>query len=61
MEVIDILRIIATVMLWAVMPFQWWSIILCRRSTKRNEQKYEELNGIIETYERKIAELDGDK
>ena len=58
MGVIDVLRIIATVMLWAVMPFQWWSIYLCHKSIKRHEQRCEELNGLIETYKRTIAEME---
>lgn len=58
MGVIEVLRIVATVMLWAVMPFQWWSIYLCHMSNKRNTQTYEELNDLIVTYKRKIAELE---
>ena len=58
MGVIDVLRIIGTVMIWVVMPFQWWSIYLCRKSIKKHEQRCEELNDLIETYKRKIAELE---
>jgi hypothetical protein len=58
MGVIEVLRIIATVLRWALMPFQWWSIYLCHKSNKRNKQTYDELNDLIVTYKRKIAELE---
>lgn len=60
MEVINILKIIATVMLWAVMPFQWWSIWLCHKSIKRHKQRCEELDSLIESYKQHIAEMENE-
>lgn len=58
MEVINVLRIIATVMLWVVMPFQWWSIWLCHKSINRHKQRCEELDSLIESYKQHIAEME---
>ena len=58
MTVINILGIIATVALWAVIPFQWWSIIVCHKSTKRMKQKSEDLDRLISAYKEELSKLE---
>lgn len=57
MNAVDILRVIATWLLWAIIPFQWYSIIRSHRLIKQYEEKNVDLDRLIHSYQKRLSEL----